>query len=76
VKNLLQISTVISLSTTFLFTNAPVTNKIPSSFVKGFSRIITIDGPKLSQALHRELNQYTQLDVALEPYGLFAKTDD
>ena len=46
-----------------------------TSAVRTVSPETTIDGPKLSQALHRELNQYTQLDVALEPYGLFAKTD-
>jgi len=60
--------------------NHPYHVKLPvnvqaTSAVRTVSPETTIDGPKLSQALHRELNQYTQLDVALEPYGLFAKTD-
>ncbi|MEB5792478.1 IucA/IucC family protein [Staphylococcus hominis] len=59
--------------------NHPYHVKLPvnvqaTSAVRTVSPETTIDGPKLSQALHRELNQYTQLDVALEPYGLFAKT--
>ena len=60
--------------------NHPYHVKLPvnvqaTSAVRTVSPETTIDGPKLSQALHRELNQYTQLDVVLEPYGLFAKTD-
>lgn len=60
--------------------NHPYHVKLPvnvqaTSAVRTVSPETTIDGPKLSQALHRELNQYTQLDVVLEPYDLFAKTD-
>ncbi|MCI2916134.1 IucA/IucC family protein [Staphylococcus hominis] len=60
--------------------NHPYHVKLPvnvqaTSAVRTVSPETTIDGLKLSQALHRELNQYTQLDVVLEPYGLFAKTD-
>ena len=60
--------------------NHPYHVKLPvnvqaTSAVRTVSPETTIDGPKLSQALHRELNQYTQLDVVLETYGLFAKTD-
>ena len=61
--------------------NRPYHVKLPvnvqaTSAVRTVSPETTVDGPKLSQALHRELNQYRQLDVALEPYGLFAITDN
>lgn len=61
--------------------NRPYYVKLPvnvqaTSAVRTVSPETTIDGPKLSQALHHELNKYAQLDVALEPYGLFAKTNN
>ncbi|WP_306341858.1 IucA/IucC family protein, partial [Staphylococcus haemolyticus] len=61
--------------------NKPYHVKLPvnvqaTSAVRTVSSVTTVDGPKLSKSLHNVLNQYSQLNVAIEPYGLCAKTND
>ena len=61
--------------------NKPYHIKLPvnvqaTSAVRTVSSVTTVDGPILSSALQNVLNQYPQLNVALEPYGLCAKTND
>lgn len=66
---------------TMALINKPYHIKLPvnvqaTSAVRTVSSVTTVDGPKLSSALQNVLNQYPQLNVALEPYGLCAKTND
>ena len=45
-----------------------------TSAVRTVSSVTTVDGPKLSLSLQNVLNQYPQLSVAIEPYGIYADT--
>nr|WP_276516926.1 IucA/IucC family protein [Staphylococcus petrasii] len=61
--------------------NKPYHIKLPvnvqaTSAVRTVSSVTTVDGPNLSLALQETLNQYPQLKVALEPFGIYANTED
>lgn len=47
-----------------------------TSAIRTVSSVTTVDGPKLSMSLHTVLNQYAQLKVAIEPYGIYANTGE
>lgn len=61
--------------------NKPYHIKLPvnvqaTSAVRTVSSVTTVDDPNLSMALQETLNQYPQLKVALEPFGIYANTED
>ncbi|MBA1353488.1 siderophore synthetase [Staphylococcus cohnii] len=61
--------------------NKPFHVKLPinvqaTSAVRTVSAVTTVDGPKLSYELQDMMDVYPQLKVALEPYGIYADTDE